>query len=99
MSPRFVSDQDIKFMKQINKELLGDIIETNVTVYKLDLRESPTNIYGEAPKKKYYIGVQLSCLINRQDTTPTTDGYIADFAQSVVFSFMREICQEKNIYP
>lgn len=97
--PRFVTDQDIKFMKQLNKELLNDIIETNVVVYKLDLAESPTNIYGEAPKKRYNMGVQMTCLINRQDKSPSSDQFVLDFAQAAVFSFMREICEEKDIYP
>jgi len=97
--PRFVTDQDIKFIKQINKELLTDIIEVNVVLYKLNVIESPTNIYGEAPKKKYHIGIQMPCLINRQDKSPTSDQYVIDFAQTAVFSFLREICEEKDIYP
>lgn len=97
--PRFVSDQDIAFMKQINKELLTDVIETNVIVYKLDLHQSPTNIYGEALTKKYYIGVQMPCLIRREDKSATTDNFVIDFTQRSIFAFLREICEEKDIYP
>lgn len=97
--PRFQSDADINFMKQINKELISDVIETPVIVYKLQVEESPTNIYGEAPLKRYYVGVQLGALIRRDDKSPTSDGNIIDFNQTSVFSFLREMCEEKNIYP
>ena len=97
--PRFLDQKDINFMKQINKELIDQVIETPVIVYKLNVEYSPTNIYGEAPVKKYHIGVQLGALIRRDDKNPTTDGNIIDFNQVSVFSFLRETCQEKNIYP
>ncbi len=97
--PRFVTDRDINFMKQVNKELLADVIETMVIVYKLDLNETPTNIYGEAPVKTYHDGVQIASLINRQDKNPTTDGQVLDFAQTAIFSLLRDMCEEKDVYP
>jgi hypothetical protein len=97
--PRFLGDRDINFMRQINKELLNEVVETPVILYKLDIKKSPTNIYGEAPKKVYHAGVQVSCLINRQDKATTSDGYVLDFSQTSTFSFLRETLKEKNIYP
>lgn len=97
--PRFLGDRDIAFFRQINKELLQQVVETPVIVYKLDIQKSRTNLYGESLKKAYLIGVQVTCLINRQDKTPTSDGFVLDTAQSATFSFLRETLQEKSIYP
>jgi hypothetical protein len=97
--PRFQGERDIAFFQQVNKELLDDVIEAMVVLYKLSIEDSPTNIYGEAPLKRYYQGVQTSALINRQDKSPTSDGKVIDFQQTAVFSFLREIMKEKGIYP
>lgn len=97
--PRFQGKRDIDFFQQINKELLDDVIESIVILYKLSIDDSPTNIYGEAPLKRYYQGVKTSALINRQDKSPTSDGKVIDFQQVAVFSFLRETLKEKGIYP
>ena len=97
--PRFLTDRDVRFFRQINKELIDDVIETLVVVWKLSIVESPTNIYGEAVSKKYHIGTQIPALIRRENPSPTSDGNILDISQTVVFAFLRDTLQEKNIYP
>lgn len=97
--PRFLTDRDSKMFENINKELLNAVVEVPVIVYKLDVRNSPTNIYGEAGKKSYLVGVQVTCLPDRQDKAATSDGYLLDFSQTATFSFLRETLKEKKIYP
>jgi len=97
--PKFLDQRDIDFFASINRELVDDVIESNVFLYKLDLEGSPSNIYGEAPNKLFYQPVTVAALINRQDKTPTSDGKIVDFQQTAVFSFQRDTLKEKNIYP
>jgi hypothetical protein len=96
---RFLSDKDVKFFQQINRELLDEVIETMVIIYKLEVESSPTNIYGEAPRKLYFQGTQLPGLVRRSDKQPTTDGNVIDFNQVTVFSFQRETLKERGIYP
>lgn len=96
---KFVSERDVNFFRSVNKELVEEVIETLVILYKLSVAESPTNIYGEAPLKKYHIGTQIAALIDRQDKSPTTDGHILDFNQTSIFSFLRERLEEVNVYP
>ena len=96
---QFVTDRDTTFFKSINKELVDEVIETLVILYKLSILESQPNIYGEASSKKYHIGVQVPCLINRQDKSPTTDGNIIDFNQTSIFSFLRDTLETKEVYP
>ena len=97
--PKFVSEKDVNYFRSINKELLEDVIETPVIIYKLNVIESPTNIYGEAPLKSYYVGTQTHAIIRREDKSPTTDGHIIDFNQTAVFSFLRDRLKEVDVYP
>jgi hypothetical protein len=97
--PRFVGERDVDFFRHINTELIDEVIETPVIVYKLITVESPTNIYGEAPLKTYHVGVQISALIKRSDKTPTSEGHVLDVNQSAIFSFSRQRLNEKDIYP
>ena len=46
--------RDISFFRNINRELMGNIISQQCVYYKFDLGETKVNIYGEASKGKYY---------------------------------------------
>jgi len=45
---RYFSARDINFINSINAELMGDIIETLVTVFKIAASETKVNMYGES---------------------------------------------------
>ena len=96
---KFVSEKDTQYFQQINNELVDEVIETPVIIYKLSIVQTETNIYGEAPTKAYHVGTQIPAMISRQDKVPTTDGYVLDFNQTAVFSFLRTRLEEKDIYP
>lgn len=96
---KFVSERDTQYFKHINNELVEEVIETPIILYKLNIVQTKSNIYGEAPSKAYHVGTQISAMISRQDKVPTTDGYIIDFNQTAVFSFLRTTCEEKDVYP
>ena len=97
--PKFLSERDVNYFRAINREIIEDVIETMIILYKLDTVDSPTNIYGEAPSKAYLTGVQTFALIRREDKNPTSDGHILDFNQTAVFSFSRDKLEEISIYP
>jgi len=97
--PRFVTDKDVAFFQNVNKELIDTVIETVVTLWKIAIENSKVNIYGEATKKEYYTGVKLTCLIDRKNTQPTAEGQTVDTVQPVTFNFLRLTLQEKNTYP
>lgn len=97
--PKFLSERDVNYFRSINNEIVEDVIETLVILYKLNIVDSPANIYGEAPSKAYHIGVQTAALIRREDKNPTSDGNIIDFNQTAVFSFSRDKLKEISVYP
>ncbi len=96
---RFVSQKDTEYFKQINNELVEEVIDLPIILYKLNIVETHTNVYGESPEKAYHVGTQMAAMVSRQDKVPTTDGYVIDFNQTAMFSFLRTTCEEKNIYP
>jgi hypothetical protein len=96
---RFVLERDIRFFRDISRELVDDVISTAVVLYKLIIEESKTNLYGESLGKTYYKPVQLDCIIERSDTTVNYEGFGADKAQNVEFRFNKFSLEEVGFYP
>src|SRR5690348_299563 len=96
---KFVQDRDVRYFRNINRELVDDIIETPVVIYKIVVEHSPTNIYGEAPSKTYFRGVSVVCICTRQDKSAISDFKNIDTTQKATFAFMREVLYESRVFP
>ena len=97
---KFVSSRDFEFFQHINKEISAEIIDTLVTLYKLNLDYVNTNIYGESTEKISYTGVELSALIDYKPNTAISDsGFGIDQTQEAEFRFVRSILEERHVYP
>ena len=99
---RFFSPRDLKFIASINGELSGDIVQTEVFIYKICAAETKTNPYGESdPKtgKIFYPGVECTCWIDRADIDTTHDQFGSDRNQTVVFKMREKMLKLINIYP
>lgn len=97
--PRFNLDRDIRFFRDISRELVDSVIRTTVVLYKLIIDESGTNLYGESLRKTYYQGVETTALIEREDTSVTYEGFGSDQGQNVEFRFNRFTLEENGFYP
>lgn len=97
--PRFNSARDIKFFEQISSELVDDVIETLVTLFKINVLETAYNLYGESLNKRYYKGMETHCVIERDATEANYEGYGADASRTTRFRFNRHTLIEKNFYP
>jgi len=97
--PRFVSGRDVRFFQSINKELIDNVIETTVLLYKLSSEDISINIYGEAKKKIYFQPVLVACLIEREGTMVRSEGFGLETTQSAEFRFYRTTLEEAGIYP
>ena len=87
----FANQRDISLLRTINRELMGDIISTQAAFYKFKLEETETNIYGEAPDEKYYIGpILLNCLVERKDQSHPETDLGTDFSWGKRFKFLRD---------
>lgn len=99
---RWFSERDIAFFNGINEELLGDVIQTVVMVFKVCPTATQVNIYGESdPKtgKQYFTPVEFTCLVDRADMTTEADDFGPDRKQNVAFKFMEKDLQNANLFP
>jgi hypothetical protein len=97
--PRFNSARDIKFFQQISTELVNDVIETLVTLFKVDSAQTSYNLYGESLDKQYYRGMEAFCVIERQDTETNYEGFGPDASRTSNFRFNRHTLIEADFYP
>jgi hypothetical protein len=98
--PRFVSQIDFNFFQHINRELVSDVVDVDVILYKIALETTAVNLYGEATEKTRYTGVELKSLVKFPKTTSTTkDGFGADVDQNVEFRFVRALLEQVSTYP
>ena len=97
--PLFGGARDISLFKTMNKELINDIIQTEIGFYKFVLQDSVTNVYGESENKIYYEPMLVPCLINKDDQVWNESDFGTDLTQQMTFSFLRTTLVEKNLVP
>ena len=83
----FGGKRDVSLFKNISKELINDIIQTEVAYYKFALEQTNVNVYGEAPGKNYYEPLKIASLINKQDQSWSSDDFGPDINQTIGFTF------------
>ena len=99
MSGRFLSNRDISnLIDRANKEVLKTVVGQTCVLYKHEVSEIKTNVYGEAPGKNYYEPLKIACLIDRSDQTWTSDDFGSDVNQSHNFMFLKnELANVSNV--
>lgn len=99
---RYFSARDLMVINSWNAELMGDIIQTLVTIYKICPEATKTNVYGEASIDTgivFYNGIEVTALIDRADINTDYSEFGPDRNQSVVFKFRENILKQVNLYP
>lgn len=96
---RFTSRRDYQTIIRINKELVNNVVDTTVIIYKINTQLTKTNSYNEATKKTWYIGVECPALIRRESPTSTEELQTVNVEQKLSIAFLRQELQEKNVYP
>ena len=95
----FGGSRDISLFHNLNKELINDIIQTEVAYYKFALEQTKINVYGEAPGKQYFEPLKIACLIDKQDQSWSSDAFGPDVNQSIGFRFLKQELQDINLVP
>lgn len=99
---RYFGPQDIAFINGINDELLDDVIQTTVLIFKICPSATEINIYGESSPtsgKQYFAPLEFVCLVDRADMTTDADDFGPDRKQNVAFKFMEKDLQKSNLFP
>jgi len=97
---RFVTERDYQFFQHINKEIVIDVVDVPVTLYKIIPDIVSVNIYGESTNKTRYKGIQLHALVKYPKTEAESEGFGFDVnQQNVEFRFQRKLLQDVDVYP
>jgi hypothetical protein len=99
---RYFSQRDLNLVNSLNGELMGDIIENLVYIFKISPNETKTNIYGEtaAESGKWYLpAIQMSVLVERPEMTAEYDDFGPNRNQTHVFKMREKMLREVNFYP
>ena len=98
--PRFVSQKDFNFFQHINREIVFDVVDVDVILYKIALETTAINIYGESTDKSRYTGVELKALVKYPKVqSDTKDGFGVDVTQNVEFRFVRSMLENVATHP
>lgn len=97
--PKFISNRDVTFFKGIARELVDEVIQNTIVLFKINLNETKVNIYGESINKTWYPGVEVYALIDKEPEVVRYEGFGSDTDQSAIFKLDRWMLEEKGIYP
>ena len=93
----FGSVRDVGTLLHIGRELVQDIVEQEILLYKVNLEETLDNIYGEATHKVYWTPIKLNCLIKRGEQDWNSQDYGVDVNRSTDFAFYKEISEMQKL--
>ena len=86
----FGGERDISLFRTLNRELINEIIDTEVDIFKAAIHDMSGNIYGEALNKVYKPGVRISCLVEHEDDEWSNDEFGVDKNKIAKFKFLRD---------
>jgi len=90
--------RDIRLFKAINKELLNNVIDTKIDVFRFDIIATKDNIYGESEKKIYKTPIRLNALISVDEQSSNYEDFGYDIMQTIRISFSRDEVVDKDVY-
>jgi hypothetical protein len=85
----FGGDRDVALIRTVNRELLNNIVDTTIDIFKVSLYDVKANLYGEALNKIYKPGVRVASLITHEDQAWSSDEFGPDMNQSAIFAFLK----------
>ena len=89
--------RDISLFNTVSKELINDIIQTEVGYYKFVLEKTTSNIYGESMGKMFYEPVRIAGLIDRSDQAWSSNDFGSDVDQILNFKFLKKELKSINL--
>jgi hypothetical protein len=102
LSGKYFSERDLRLINHFNAELMGDVIQTEVTIYKIAANETKINVYGEADPATgivFFPGIEITALIKREDISTEYGVFGSDRKQDVVFMFRENMLKLVNLFP
>lgn len=91
------SSRDVSLVRRINRELINDIINTEIIFYKISTQNTKVNIYGESSRKVFFDPMRFNCLISREEKSYFNDDSFSNFTRNARFSFLRDDLKDKSV--
>lgn len=100
MCALFGGARDISLFRNLNRELIWDMISQECVYYKFILDETKVNMYGEASGAKFYKPpVIFSALIAMGEQNQPAGDMGVDFNWDIEFRFFRDDLVDANVVP
>ena len=99
---RYFSTRDLNMINSLNGELMGNIIENIIDIFKISPSETKTNIYGETAAetgKWYFPAIKISALVERADMATSYDDFGPNRNQDYVFKMREKMMRQLEFYP
>lgn len=93
----FGSVRDVGTLLHIGRELVQDVVEQEILLYKISLEETQENLYGEASQKYYWVPIKLTCLIRRGEQDWSIQDYGSDVNRITEFAFFKEDLRDADV--
>ena len=97
--PFFVPQKEIDFIDAVNEELIDEIVGQTVDIYKIEVDETDTNLYGESSTKYFSGAFRVNCLILFNDPETLLDEIGSDYNVNIEMYFHRTTLKEASFYP
>jgi len=96
----FGSSRDVSLIRNLNRELMWDIITQQCIFYSLKTSETKVNMYGESAEAKFYNEpVIFNTLISREQQTHGVDELGVNFSWNIEFRFFLDDLVDANVIP
>ena len=97
--PKFLVGRDIELFKSFAREVVDDVVQNVLVLFKINMSDTKINLYGEAMNKTWHPGVEVFGLIDKEPESANYEGFGSDTNQNIIFKLDRWMLEEKNIYP
>ena len=97
--PFFTPRDDIKLFDVINEELIDELVGQTVDIYKVNLDDTESNLYGESTSKTFDVGFRVNCLIQFNEPETTMNEFGSDTNASIELYFHRNSLKDTDFFP
>jgi hypothetical protein len=95
----FGGQRDMDLFNKVNKELITDIVDTEVYYYMLVVTDTKANLYGEGKDKVFHNPIKVPALVERNQAAQISDEFGQSYSREVQFRFLRQQLVDRELVP
>ena len=94
----FGGQRDMDLFNKVNKELINNIIDTEVYYYMVAVAQTKSNLYGEGKDKVFHNPIKVPCLVERNQASQISDEFGQSYEDEYNSNFKRYTCIKRPRY-